>query len=139
MLGACDGCICWVHVMGVMCDAAACAGCDFLPSVMAVVTCCVLLQFFYVFCAISVATTTAGMACVGGWPACSLTSGFATLALSHSPSPHRLAHVAHDLSDAQIRSVAAAAHGCVGADLAALVDAAALQALRRCVCVLDIG
>jgi SpoVK/Ycf46/Vps4 family AAA+-type ATPase len=38
--------------------------------------------------------------------------------------------VAHTLTDAQVEALAAAAHGFVGADLAALVAEAALVALR---------
>lgn len=44
----------------------------------------------------------------------------------------RLARVSHTLTPAQVAFLAAAAHGCVGADLTSLVNEAALNALRRC-------
>lgn len=41
--------------------------------------------------------------------------------------------ICHGLGDAEVAALAAAAHGFVGADLAALCNEAALAALRRAV------
>ncbi len=43
----------------------------------------------------------------------------------------KLRRLKHSLSDEQVASLAAAAHGFVGADLAALCNEAAMAALRR--------
>ena len=43
----------------------------------------------------------------------------------------KLRRLKHSLSDDQVASLAAAAHGFVGADLAALCNEAAMAALRR--------
>ncbi len=50
---------------------------------------------------------------------------------SSLPLIHRLARVRHSLSHDDISRLAAAAHGFVGADLAALCNEAAMAALRR--------
>ncbi len=51
----------------------------------------------------------------------------------HISSPCRLCHVHHKLNDSQVSTLASSAHGFVGADIAHLVDEAALSALRRVV------
>ena len=45
----------------------------------------------------------------------------------------KLRRLRHALGDAEVAALAAAAHGFVGADLAALCEEAALAALRRAV------
>ena len=52
---------------------------------------------------------------------------------SHVCGRVKLAGLRHTLTEAQIAALARAAHGFVGADIAALCSEAAMTALRRCV------
>ena len=55
------------------------------------------------------------------------------LGIAHVRGRVKLAGLRHTLTEGQVAALARAAHGFVGADIAALCSEAAMTALRRCV------